>query len=348
MRNGNTVLVLGAGSSVGFGLPLGSDLRKIIADDLNIMFDDWGSELKSGSHEIVEALRVLARAKDDTRSDISPHRQAAVQIARSMPLSSSIDEYIERHKEDSLKVECAKLAIAKAILEAERGSTIYADPQGRQDPFDQASESWLAYLLRDLTRGVGKANLAGAFVNLAIINFNYDRCIEHFAYHWLQRVYDLSEAQAAAVCKSIKIYHPYGSLGPLPYETDQQGIPFGGEIHSRRLISIAEGIKTYSEAVDEVAEPSFVRSDLMNARRLVFLGFGFHSQNISILAAGAGKRSTLRCYASADGIREPRLDIIKAQLASAMGVEAANGLFFHALGGNCEAFWEEYGDVVLQ
>lgn len=347
MSTGSTVLVLGAGSSFGFGLPLGSGLRKTIASDLNIMFDDWGSKLQSGSYQIVEALRILARTDEGRQGDINPHRQAAVQIAGSMGLSSSIDEYIERHKDDRLKVECAKLAIAKAILEAERKSTIYADPRQGRDPLENASESWLAYLLRDLTRGVGKGDLNSAISNVAIIDFNYDRCFEHFVYYWLQRIYDLTEAESATVCKSIKIYHPYGFLGPLPYES-HQGIPFGGEIHPNRLIEIASRIKTYSEAVDEVAEPSFVRSDLAGARRLVFLGFGFHAQNIRILGASGGTRTTLRCYATTEGIREPRLEIIKSQLASSMHVEAPNGLFFDHVRGSCEAFWEEYGDVVLQ
>ena len=77
----NTILVLGAGASFGFGLPLGSGLRNAIATDLNIMFDDWGSNLQSGSHEIVEALRIIVRENDGQRGNINPHRLAAVQIA---------------------------------------------------------------------------------------------------------------------------------------------------------------------------------------------------------------------------------------------------------------------------
>ena len=81
MRTQKTILVLGAGASAGFGLPLGSGLRSTISDDLNIMFDDWGQSLKSGSPEIVEALRVLVR-ETDGRTDINPHRIAAIQISR--------------------------------------------------------------------------------------------------------------------------------------------------------------------------------------------------------------------------------------------------------------------------
>lgn len=344
----NTILVLGAGTSFGFGLPLGSGLRTTISTDLNIMFDDWGSSLQSGSHEIVGALRLLVKSQDGTRGDINPHRLAAIQISRSMSLSSSIDEYIERHKDDTLKIQCAKLAIAKAILEAERGSSIYADPAKRQDPLDRASESWLAYLLRDLTRGYAKSDLADSISKITIINFNYDRCVQHFAYHWLQRIYDLSEAEAANICKGLKIYHPYGSLGHLPHEAGSGSVPFGAEVSPQRLVEIAARIQTYSEAVGELTEPSFVGSDLATARRLVFLGFGFHSQNIQVLGAGGGKRTTLRCYASTAGIRAPRPEIIKSQIADAMQVQAPDGLFFEHVADSCEKFWEEFGDVLLQ
>lgn len=344
----NTILVLGAGASFGFGLPLGSGLRTSIATDLNIMYDDLGSRLESGSREIVDALCILVRSEDGRGGNINPHRAAAVQIARSMRLSASIDEYIERHKGDVLKVQCAKLAIAKAILKAERASSIYADPAGRHDPLDNASDSWLACLLRDLTRGAGKDELAGSLSRITIIDFNYDRCVQHFAYHWLQRIYDLSELESANICKGLKIYHPYGCLGPLPHEVTPQGIPFGGAVSPQRLIDIADRIQTYSEAVDELTEPSFVGSDLATARRLVFLGFGFHAQNIGVLGAGGGKRATLQCYASTKDIRKPRLEIIKSQLQAAFQVEAPNGLFFEDLNGDCEAFWDEYGDVVLQ
>ena len=312
------------------------------------MFDDFGQGLETGSPEIVEALRLLVRTDDGRRGDINPHRLAAVQISGSMRLSGSIDEYIERHKNNSRKVESAKLAIAKAILQAERNSSIYADPQSRNDPFANAADSWLAYMLRDLTRGLSKDDLSVAFENLTIINFNYDRCVEHFAFHWFQRVYDLSEAESAVVCNDLRIYHPYGSLGPLPQQGATAAIPYGGKLDPQRLVDMASRIQTYSEAVDEMTQPGFVASDLRAAKRLVFLGFGFWPQNVRILGAGASKRATLRCYATTEGIRSPRLELIRSSLSAVMQVEAPNGLFFDHVSDTCEALWNEYGEVITQ
>lgn len=312
------------------------------------MFDDWGQKLESGSYEIVEALRLIVRQQDARNGDINPHRHAAVQISGSMRLSSSIDEYIERHKDDPRKVQCAKLAIAKAILEAERGSSIYSDPREQNDPFERAAETWLAYMLRDLTRGLNKAALPSAFSNITIINFNYDRCVEHFCYHWFQTIYDLTEPESAEVCRAIRIYHPYGFLGPLRYQDPSNCVPYGGEVNARRLIEIAARIRTYSEAFEETSDPSYVASALAETRRVVFLGFGFHPQNVQLLGASGGQRTTLRCYATTEGIREPRIELIRNAIAAAMRVSEPNGLFFDGVKGNCEAFWNEYGEVVVQ
>jgi hypothetical protein len=347
VRAQKTVLVVGAGGSHKFGLPLGSGLRKIIADDLNIMFDEWGRQLQSGSYEIVEALRLLVR-REGQGGDINPHRHAAVQIAGSMRLSSSIDEYIERHKTDALKLQCARLAIAKAILTAERESKLYSDYSIGSDFLDEASDSWISYLLRDLTRGLGRQDLDQAFDNVAVVNFNYDRCLEHFCYHWFQRVYDLNEREASAVCQKLKIYHPYGSLGELPYQNLTTNVPFGADPTPQRLVDVSRCIRTYSEAVQESEQPSFMAHDVADAKKFVFLGFGFHPQNVSILSAGDKERVTVRCYATTQGIRQPRMEIIRSQIAQTLRVKAPNGLYFEDLQGTCEDFWDEYGDVIVQ
>lgn len=209
MRRQKTVLIVGAGASQKFGFPLGNELKLQIAENLNIMFDRFGQNLQSGSYDIVQALRLLV--KDKGGSDINPHRSGAISISRAMRLSGSIDEFVERHADDPVVADCAKLAIAKVILEHEKNSPIYFEHKEYYEDFiGDASESWLAYLLRDITRRCSRKKLSSAFRNLFIINFNYDRCVEHFSYLWFQQVYGLSEQEAAEVTRQIRVYHPFG------------------------------------------------------------------------------------------------------------------------------------------
>lgn len=349
MRAHKTVLVLGAGASQGFGLPLGKELKLKIADDLNILFE-FGSRQKSGSFEIVEALRALVRSASGHQGDINPHRAAAVSISRAMRLSGSIDEFVERHRDDSLISDCAKLAIANQILVAERQSKLFHGRNSRDgDLIGNASDCWLAYLLRDLTRGSGKADLTAAFENLHIINFNYDRCVEHFIFLWLQQVYGLTESEASVICQQVRIFHPYGALAPLPFQNPTSHIPFGGECSGTRLLTMMQNIRTYSEAVDQNAGLENSRFALGKAQKIVFLGFAFHEQNMRLLSVDREfSRPTLRCYASALGVSGPKLDLDKEAIAQSFRVEDPAGLLFYPIGGTCEDFWSEYGDVVIR
>ncbi len=349
MRDRKTTLVLGAGASKSFGLPLGKELKETIADDLNIMFDS-GSEQRSGSYEIVEALRTMVKNESGRSGDINPHRIAAVQISESMPLSLSIDEFIERHKDNTLMADCGKLAISKAILEAERNSSLSSDENqpGKID-FNLVADSWLASFMDGLTRGRGKGELEKIFENVYIINFNYDRCVEHFCFSWLMQMYSLSEAEASEVMSTIRIFHPYGKLGSLRYENANQAIPFGGKTSSRRLLQMSERLKTYSESIEEDAALMQMRYELEQSDKLVFLGFGFHQQNMDLMQLSeTASRPSIRYYASTLGIRAPNWEIYRGRVMKTMNVSNPSGDFAFYYPGDCEGFWAEYQDVITQ
>lgn len=344
-----TAIVLGAGSSKAFNLPLGAELKAIIARDLELKFDDWGRTLKAGSPEIVQALQILVRSPEGRQGDINPHRTAAVEIADAMPLSASIDEYIERHSGDERKEICAKIAIVKAIIEAERKSTLYYDPMSaRGRPLSKASDSWLALMLRDLTRGFGAKNVNEAFVNLTIVNFNYDRCVEHFIYNWLQDVYRLSQQDASVVVQSILIYHPYGRIAPLDWENHQSGMSYGASYSPEALIRMAREIRTYSEVFEQDSGLFQIRERLKFVENVVFLGFGFHQQNMNILAGGeAVIERSLRCFATKSGISDPRWAIMRERIKSSFSIKEDIFLEDYSFSGHCEPFWNEFSDVIL-
>ena len=329
---------------------LGKELKEIIASDLNIKFDQFGRNLKTGCYEIVEALRCLVRDEDGRSRDINSHRTAAVKVSQAMSLTGSIDDYVDRHRNEPIIAQCAKIAIAKAILWAEKESKLYiGSPSERQAKIQGASQSWLAYMLRDLTRGLTADSLENAFENLFIINFNYDRCVEHFINLWLQQVYDIEESQSSKITKSIFIHHPYGKLGDLPFEAPSHSIPFGGEVSAQQLIQIMGGIKTYSEAVEVGSGLNNARTALADADQVVFLGFGFHEQNIRLLDINShAKRDRFQCYATTLGISNPKIEIYKQNLSKYLGLTRQENLSFYGKSGGCEEFWDEYGEVLVQ
>lgn len=344
-----TALVLGAGASKAFNLPLGSELRDQIARDLDIKFNNWARDLSSGSYEIVEALRVLTRSQDGRTGDINPHRAAAVEIAEAMPLSSSIDEYIERHRGNEMKAICAKLAIAKLIIEAERKSSIFIESNvERNRPLSRASESWLAHFLRDVTRGVSADKLSEAFSNLTVVNFNYDRCFQHFTYNWLQDVYRLPETDAASIVRDIVVYHPYGRIAPLGWEDPSAGVGFGRGIETHKLVKMAQQIRTYSEVFEPDSGLFQIRDRLRNIDAVLFLGFGFHKQNMEILSVEGGIRErNLNCFSTRSGISQPKWEIMKKRICKSFSLSSPLLLNDFSMNEHCEKFWQEYSDVIL-
>ncbi len=346
MHERRTVFVLGAGASYGFKLPLGSDLKKIISSDLNIRLDNQNGGLKTGSQELALAFRALEQ--NDSAFKFNDLLHVGREIAASMSTSESIDDYVERHQYDKMRVLCAKLAIASAIIKAERSSSLYFDEHLENNiDFDAIEGCWLGRFMARATRRLTAEELYNAFNKLFIINFNYDRCIEHFCFHWLRRMYNLTDQDAAKIANRLNIYHPYGSLGPLKYQNAEYYTGFGDQGRPETLISIATGLRTYSESVEESKDQNSMLANLSMAKQIVFLGFGFHQQNLDVMEIPHSElRSTIRFYASTKGIPQPSWEIYKNAVGHMMNVPNSEGVFAEKLDGNCEEFWHEYADVL--
>lgn len=341
-------LVLGAGASYDFGLPLGETLKTSITQDLDIKFQLGGAAMTSGSHEIVEALRALVQRSDNQDRDINPHRKAAVHIADSMPYSRSIDDYIERNRNNVLKAECAKLAIGKTILEAERKSSIYGNPLNPNiDPLSSATSSWISSFLGDVTRGLSKVEVAQALQGFSVINFNYDRCFEHFTFHWLRQMYEFDTESAGQIVNKMSIFHPYGKLGPLRFQSHQEYVPYGGEVSTNRLLSMMANIRTYSETVETESGLNDAVERMARTKKIIYLGFGFHRQNMKLLnLPEASQRASLRCFATTLGLPKPTWEICKDRIAQAMKTPSS-GLFVEHTDSDCAKFWTEYGETII-
>lgn len=271
-----TVLILGAGASLAFGLPVGSKLATQIREMLDFHFE-FGSQSK-GSREIAQTV-VRARRHDSE----ALFRQASV-ISRALPGFKSIDDCLHTHRSNTLGVLAGKMAIAEAIAAAERRSTIAPLWFGSQDEREQAKHrlwyTWAGQIVRMLVTGVDRETYPEVLRQLTVVSFNYDRCFASAVFHLLQNALDLSEGAAAEAMAGMSILHPYGSLGPLPYE--QQSVPFGG---AGDLIAAAQRLFIYTEEQSEAGHLQAIKDTVYDAERLLFLGFGFHQQNIDLMAS---------------------------------------------------------------
>src|SRR5262249_4425534 len=139
-----------------------------------------------------------------------------------------------------------KAAIVKAILEGERGSklAIVRDNDGRESfrP-EKLANTWFLKFMYMLGRGIPKAEIKKLFANVSFIIFNYDRCVEDFLYHGLQKLYGIQEDEAAELVGSLNVIHPFGQVGA--YLPIGRSVPFGTSSANYR--ALADGIKTYTE-----------------------------------------------------------------------------------------------------
>jgi hypothetical protein len=146
-----------------------------------------------------------------------------------------------------------------------------------------------------------RESVDAAFENVTIINFNYDRTVEHYLLSALQQKAALTSDKARTVVENLKIIRPYGSLGPLKLEQQAKGTAFGGDEWepNNDLFAIASNIRTYTEQVDDGIQEA-IHSAISSAKVVVFMGFGFHQQNMKLLTTANSSIDFV--FATADGI----------------------------------------------
>jgi len=115
----------------------------------------------------------------------------------------------------------------------------------------------------------------------------------------------------------LAIYHPYGTVGHLEWQS-QGGISFGGDLDADRLLRFANNIRTFTEGIDPtLGESDTVRTVVAQARRLVFLGFAFHKLNIELLFQGPPFAEDARqcpVYATSKGLSKADVALIGEQI----------------------------------
>src|SRR4051794_22218360 len=238
MFNRRTLFVLGAGASHELKMPLGIKLAEIIHNKLNLEFNDWGDF--SGGPD-----KALARDLRSAFQSIRGWGAAARVIHDGILGAHSIDEFLEIHKENDLVVRIGKAAIARSILEAERGCDLFYINEDRRHTVDlgRLGGAWHIRFLRRLVQSVPRSSVEQIFEKVSFVSFNYDRCLEYFLFHSLQSVFGINAANANSALENLTIIHPFGSVGDLS-EVDFGGPPDGV---NPDIVHILKGIRTYTE-----------------------------------------------------------------------------------------------------
>lgn len=317
MFRAKTVFVLGAGASAELGFPLGGALLKDISERVDISYEL--GRLVRGDYVIADALR----HKLDARNDVAlynEHLHSAWQIVKSSKQGLSIDNVLDA-LEDPRAALVGKYGIVRSILSAEAASPLAKWVDHFQHDVDVSTlcGTWLDQLTRLLTEGRRKSEISSIFENVSFINFNYDRSLEQYLPFSIGNYFGIEPQVVREVMRTLPILRPYGKAGSLPSEQNVQPVAYG-DCGAHALEAAAETILTFTEQVNDKNLLKEIGRAMHTAERVIFLGFGFHRQNLKILECAA--KPNIEVLATSLGISKSDSDSIETDVE--MSFELSN------------------------
>jgi len=304
------VFIVGAGAGKDYGLPLGGALASTIASDLRKL-----NRLIGGDNDLVDVL-LSSRGRDSLPKYIEAGRMLGAAISSSV----SIDDALYLLSESPEAVELGKICISRSILEAEgNGALQIRRDTGRMNP-DAGKDGWIEQVFSMAIANHKLCEVSRAFDNLTFINFNYDRCLEHYLFWSLQRI-GLPVSDAINIVRGLSIVRPYGTLGTiLPRAPDT--LQFG-ELNRLEVFMAKDRIRTYTES--EALNKDHLRRVISDAAMHIFLGFGFHHQNLellSVLESMPVRNGAKQVLATVFGIDPANIDQLRLSLQAIVKVHA--------------------------
>ena len=275
-----TTLVVGAGASCELQFPDGREFLARIAAGFD--FQRLGGPLETP--DIAAMAAHIADIAKKARVKKQALMEAGQVIRSAARISTSIDSILEQHGDNPMVLAVGKLAIAHYTLDAERQSPLGEEPKDPGDLPVRGNENWLFQLARAVVNGVPRAEAERCFDNLSIICFNYDRSIEHYLPWTLHMAFGMSLTEARAlVAEKLKIIHPYGTPGKLDWQKGSQPVADWGAEELSDLPSVVEQIHTVSERAGQRGFQRQILTEVVQGKRLAFLGFGFDPMNCAML-----------------------------------------------------------------
>lgn len=283
-----TVIVVGAGASYEFGLPVGTTLQDQIHSLVKMKVSGSKIEPYTSNRAFYDRLPAAVGLERYNIGDLTRLAKKSLQISKGVQLTASIDNYLHGHSDDRELVAIGKYAIAQCILSAEDGCSLaygsngnlFRGPQNSQTQL-APHKSWIGLLTKILCAGRNFSEFCKALSSITFVCFNYDRCIERYLFGASSEIYPSSNFSFEAVAQAINIIHPYGYLGELLPESGLYGT-FGKHEEANFVLKAAGNIRTFTEGMDENVTTE-IGEALSSAKNAIFLGYGFVTTNDDFL-----------------------------------------------------------------
>jgi hypothetical protein len=186
MFNKQIVLIVGAGASYDkYGLPLGGELASNIANDTNFEFEQYVNRPTRGDPDLFE--QVIWNKFSSNREELNRYTDAGHKLSAAIGSTISLDDALYQLSDYPEAVQLGKICIMRSILKAERNSALKIQPKGQPEP-DAGRDGWIEQIFSMAITNLKLSEIKHAFKRITFINFNYDRCIEHYLFWSLQRI----------------------------------------------------------------------------------------------------------------------------------------------------------------
>lgn len=205
---------------------------------------------------------MLLRACGHRTEDIQTFGDELVRSAQ-----PSVDAFLE-HRADLLEV--GKAAIAASLIPFETVESLAPAAENMR---------WYEYLWQQMNAPAGRF----ADNQLTIVTFNYDRSLEFFLFHAIQKTYGLADHQVVALLATLPIIHVHGSLGRPRSPGQTAGMSYENSLTPQRIQRAAAGIRVVHEATEPDDVFSEVHRALEQAEVVCLLGFAYHRANLQRL-----------------------------------------------------------------
>jgi hypothetical protein len=331
-----TTLVVGAGASAEMQMPSSAELLERIAAGYD--FYRFGGERMSKDSSAL--LRYLNKLGERPGSSLDKLYAATERLRVATRLGQMIDTIIDQNDDNPLVTLCGKLAVMHFICQGEAKASLRPAPKVEGELPLLIGDYWLVELGRLITNGVPRSKVERCFENLSIVSFNYDRSIEHFLPYALMTAYGMTlvEAQRIVAAK-LNIVHPYGTIGRLPWQKGEGPDVEWGNDAPWNMISLLSGLRTHSELMGDRNALTEVRGAMLKSQRVVFMGFGYHPQNLDVLIDGTFSHNP-EVLAAVHQLSAPSQKTVVRMLRRKLGLTAEDKLM--VINSRCQEFMRDY------